>query len=46
MYLGELNEDFLYKNYSTHWPIQMTAADNLSLEDQVTILNLNLRFAT
>ena len=46
MYLGDLNEDFLYKNYSTHWPIQMTTADKLSLEDQVCILNLNLRFAT
>ncbi len=45
-YLEELNEDFLYTNYLTHWPIEVKSSDNISMEDQVRILNLNLRFVT
>ena len=44
-YLENLNEDFLYNNYLTHWPIDVKNSDNISLEDQVSILNLNLKFA-
>ena len=44
-YLESLNDDFLYNNYLTHWPIDLKNSDNISLEDQVSILNLNLKFA-
>ncbi len=44
-YLENLNEDFLYNNYLTHWPIDLRSSDNINLEDQVSILNLNLKFA-
>ena len=44
-YLEDLNEDFLYNNYLTHWPIDLRSSDNINLEDQVSILNLNLKFA-
>jgi hypothetical protein len=44
-YLESLNDDFLYNNYLTHWPIDLKNSDNINLEDQVSILNLNLKFA-
>ncbi len=44
MYLDELNEDFLFKNYLTHWPADIKSTDGLNMEDKFTILNFNIRF--
>jgi hypothetical protein len=45
-YLEDLNEDFLYNNYLTHWPIDVRSSDNISQEDHASILNLNLKFGS
>ena len=44
MYLDELNEDFLFKNYLTHLPADIKSTDGLNMEDKFTILNFNIRF--
>ena len=45
-YLERLDEDFIYSNYLTSWPLETKLVDKtLSTDEKVTLLNINLRFS-